>query len=360
MSDVDSAEPRGTACVVGLGLIGGSIALALRELGYVVAGFDTDERRMADALERTVIERPGLSPEAVVTIVATPVDHVVESVERALESTAGWVIDTGSVKSAIAGKVQADRFVPAHPMAGSEQSGLDGARSDLFRGAAWVLTPTVHTSDAALAFAHDLVVQLGSDPLTLSPEAHDRMVATVSHVPHLAAAALMNVADARSDEHLAMLRLAAGGFRDMTRIAAGSPQIWPPICIQNSSAITEALDEVIESLGRVRRAVADADVEVIERELQRARDARLNLPTAAPLPPDLAEVRVRIKDQRGELAALTGLAAELDVNIFDLEIAHSAEGPTGVIVLLVDAAVAERLGGGLLARGYRPSIRPLS
>ena len=157
-----------------------------------------------------------------------------------------------------------------------------------------------------------------------------------------------------------MLRLAAGGFRDMTRIASGSPDIWPPICIQNAEAITDTLDEVIVSLQSLRAAVSDGDTETIARTLVDAKHARTNLPVATDLPEDLVEVRVRIKDQRGELAALTGLAAELDVNIFDLEIAHSAEGPTGVIVLLVDGAVADRFRGGLLARGYRPSIRPLT
>ena len=206
---------------------------------------------------------------------------------------------------------------------------------------------------------HELVVALGADPLTLAPVAHDRMVATVSHVPHLTAAALMNVASRRSDEHLAMLRLAAGGFRDMTRIASGAPDIWPPICLQNSDAIIDALDEVIAGLTEMRAAVADGDVDAIRATLTNARSARVSLPTASPLPPGLSELRVRIKDQRGELASITGLAAELDVNIFDLEIAHSAEGPTGVIVLLVDTEVADVLRGGLLARGYRPSVRPL-
>jgi len=146
----------------------------------------------------------------------------------------------------------------------------------------------------------------------------------------------------------------------MTRIAAGSPDIWPPICLQNGEAITDALDEVIESLAGLKVAVETGDAERIRSLLTSARAARVNLPAAVPLPPGLAEVRVRIKDQRGQLAAITGLAAELDVNIYDLEIAHSAEGPTGVIVLLVDSEVADVLRGGLLARGYRPSVRPLS
>ncbi len=349
-----------TAGIIGLGLIGGSLACALRDMGYVVGGVDNDPAIVDRAVTDGIIHQGGLPSDASLTIVATPVDAIPDGVKQALAETTGWVTDTGSVKGPIAQAVSHERFVPSHPMAGSEQSGLDGARPDLFRGAAWVITPSVETSDQTFAAMHELVVALGADPLTLEPVAHDRMVATVSHVPHLTAAALMNVASKRSDEHLAMLRLAAGGFRDMTRIASGSPDIWPPICLQNGDAITSALDEVIASLNELRTAVADENADAIRTALSSARSARTNLPTAVPLPPGLSEVRVRIKDERGELAAITGLAAELDVNIFDLEIAHSAEGPTGVIVLLVDSDVSDVLRGGLLARGYRPSVRPLS
>ncbi len=351
---------RPTVGVIGLGLIGGSIALALRELGYDVWGDDVDPDIVASARDRGVITRCGAERDSVLTIVATPADHIVDAVQRALTETDGVVIDTGSVKAQIASTVQDPRFVPTHPMAGSEQSGLSGARAELFRGASWVITPAASTSDESFAVAHELVSSLGADPVTLSPAAHDRMVAMVSHVPHLVAATLMNIAGERSDEHLAMLRLAAGGFRDMTRIASGSPAIWPSICIQNDAAILDALDQVIDELGKVRGAIErHADTEIHAR-LQSARDARANLPTASALPDHLSEVRVRVKDQQGELAAVTGLAAELDVNIYDLEIAHSAEGPTGVLVLLVGRDHADILRGGLLARGYRPSTRELS
>lgn len=351
---------KGAAGVVGLGLIGGSVALALRDHGYTVGGVDQDPSRAERAVEMGIIDEIGLPHDAKLTVVATPVDAIPDGVRMALAETTGWVTDTGSVKGPIAEAVMDERFAPSHPMAGSEQTGLGGARAEIFRGAAWVITPTELTSDETLAAVHEMVMSFGADPITLDPLAHDRMVATVSHVPHLAAATLMNVATRRSDEHLAMLRLAAGGFRDMTRIAAGSPEIWPPICLQNAPAITEALDEVIDSLSRLKTAVVDGDVAAIGETLSTARAARVNLPVAVPLPPGLAEVRVRIKDQRGELAAITGLAAELDVNVFDLEIAHSAEGPTGVIMLLVDTEVADVLRGGLIARGYRPSVRELS
>ena len=351
--------PR-SAGVIGLGLIGGSVAHALTHIGYQVGGVDHDAATIERAVSEGVIAHAGLPAHAELTVVATPVDAIAAGVQQALSETSGWVTDTGSVKGPIAEAVSNARFVPSHPMAGSEQSGLDGARAELFRGAAWVICPTSATSDETFAAMHDFVTALGADPLTLAPKAHDRMVATVSHVPHLTAAALMNVAASRSDEHAAMLRLAAGGFRDMTRIAAGSPAIWPPICVQNGEAITEALDEVISRLVGLRAAVASADTTGIQSSLQTARDARVNLPISATLPAGLAELRVRVKDESGQLAAITSLAAELDVNIFDMEIAHSAEGPTGVVVLLVGVDTADVLSAGLQKNGYRPSVRPLS
>ena len=281
MSDVVTSQK--TAGVIGLGLIGGSVALALRDLGYVVGGIDHDEAAVQRAIDDEIIAHEGLPADAALTVVATPVDHIPDGVKQALSETTGWVTDTGSVKGEIAQAVSHERFVPSHPMAGSEQSGLAGARPDIFRGAAWVITPTIETSDQTFAAMHELVVALGADPLTLEPAAHDRMVATISHVPHLTAATLMNLASRRSDEHLAMLRLAAGGFRDMTRIASGSPEIWPPICLQNSAAITEALDEVIAGLTDMRDAVAGENAEAIRDALSDARAARVNLPTATPL-----------------------------------------------------------------------------
>ena len=137
--------------------------------------------------------------------------------------------DVGSVKGPVVAAVEAARpdlarrFVGGHPMAGSEQEGLDGASVDLFAGATWVLTPTSITDPEAFAAVRAMVGELGADTIALAPDIHDALVAVVSHVPQLAASTLMNVANEGSDRHAVMLRLAAGGFRDMTRIASGNP-----------------------------------------------------------------------------------------------------------------------------------------
>ncbi len=244
-------------------------------------------------------------------------------------------------------------------MAGSEQDGIEGADADLFEGAVWVLTPTGTTDDAAFARLRSVITDLGADVVALAPDHHDALVAVVSHVPHLTAASLMRLADERSTEHRALLRLAAGGFRDMTRIASGHPGIWPDICTENRTAIVDVLDGLLASLTEVRDIVADADRTGLLTLLERARTARANLPSRLTGAGDLCEVRIPVPDRAGVLAEVTTLAGTLDVNIADLEIAHSSEGDRGVLILVVEAGAAERLRAGLLDQGYRPSVTPL-
>jgi prephenate dehydrogenase len=251
------------------------------------------------------------------------------------------------------------RYVGGHPMAGSELEGIDGARADLFEGATWVLTPVEGTDDAAYAAVRAVITSFGADVVSIPPDRHDSMVAVVSHVPHLTAATLMRLADESSTEHRALLRLAAGGFRDMTRIAAGHPGIWPDICAENRTAIVDELDRLVDALTEVRDVVAKSDRSELVGMLEQARAARVALPARYAKPDAVAEVRVPIPDRKGVLAQITTLATELDVSILDIEIAHSAEGPQGVLIVLVEAELGPRLVDGLVAEGFRPSLRHL-
>jgi len=349
----------GSAQVVGTGLIGASIALGLRDQGWHVTGTDTDAGRAEEARRRGVLDAVGEDPSARLTFVATPVSTVAEVARRAV-AAGGIVTDVGSVKVPIVAAVASSRFVGGHPMAGSEQEGLVGADASLFAGATWVLTPTEDTDAAAYALVRSVVASLGADVVAVTPERHDALVAVVSHVPHLTAASLMCLAAEGAVEDATLLRLAAGGFRDMTRIAAGHPGIWPDICAENREAIVEALDRLLGALVDVRRLVAGGDRSGLLRILEAARTARTNLPARVVRPEDLAELRVPVADRPGVLAEVTTLAGELSVNIADLEIAHSAEGERGVLLLVVDSADADRLRGALAERGYRPSVRPLA
>jgi prephenate dehydrogenase len=333
--------------------------MALRAAGWHVVGTDLDGDRCQAALDLGAIDAIGDMSQVDVAFVATPVRAVAAAVRAALDAGAHAVTDVASVKSSISAAVDDPRFVPGHPMAGSEQEGIAGARSDLFRGAVWVLTPTATTDDANFAAVRAAVVSLGADVVVVEPEAHDQLVAVVSHVPHVTAGTLMRVADSHSKEHRALLRLAAGGFRDMTRIAAGHPGIWPDILVDNGAAITGVLDEVIASLVETRDLIAGGNRPALLERLAEARVARVNLPTGVPKDIELAVVRVPVLDRPGELASITRLATDIDVNIYDLEIAHSSEGARGVVIMVVPAATGERLVGALMAHDYRPSLRPL-
>ncbi len=347
------------ANIIGLGLIGGSVGLALRERGWFVAGDDHVQRRIDQALELGVLDQQGLVEDAVITIVATPVLAVADQVKRALAETTGYVTDVGSVKGAIVAAIDDPRFIGGHPMAGSELEGLDGADPTMFTGAVWVLTPTSTTSDQAFAATASIVAELGADVVALHPDRHDQVVAVVSHVPHLAAATLMDLASERSVEHGALLRLAAGGFRDMTRIASGHPGIWLDICAENREAILGGLDGLIDGLRRMREIVRDDDRAALHERLRRAREARANLPTRATQPSELAEIRIPIPDRPGAAAEVFTLAAELGVNISSFEVVHSMEGNRGVAIVLIDIDFVDLFRGGLLARGFRPAVQRL-
>lgn len=353
-------NPVRRAQVWGTGLIGGSIGMALRERGWHVTGFDPNPQTEQRALELAALDAHGVDEQAEIAFIAAPVSHIAAGARdfRTYNPTA-VITDVGSVKAPVVAAVDDRRFVGGHPMAGSEQEGVEGADPALFDGATWVLTPVAATDSDAFVLVRDVVRSLGAQVLALPPERHDALVAVVSHVPHLTAASLMCLAAEQAEEHGALLRLAAGGFRDMTRIAAGHPGIWPDICAENRAAIVDGLDRLIDALGTVRTTVADSDRAGLLHVLERARAARVNLPARAVQAESLVELRVPVPDRPGVIAEVSTLAGELAVNIYDLEIAHSAEGERGVLVLVVDAAAADLFRGALFGRGFRVSATPL-
>lgn len=267
------------------------------------------------------------------------------------------VTDVAGVKGPIVKAVRDARFVGGHPMAGSEQEGVDGADPELFMGATWVLTPDQGTSAQAYTQVQALVRSLGANPVALAPGRHDELVALVSHTPHLAAATLMNLAAEASATDPSLLRLAAGGFRDMTRIASGHPGIWPDVVAENREAILDSLDRLLGALDKVRAIVASGDRDGLLALLERAREGRVNLPVGAPSLGEATEVRVPVPDRPGAIAEVSTRLGSLGVNIFDLEIAHSSEGDRGVMVLVVDASAEDVVRAALTERGYRVSMR---
>ena len=363
--------PSRRLALVGTGLIGGSIGLALGKAGFDVVGFDRDADRAAEAESLGAVGSVTLTlAEAVagadLTVIAVPVGQVAAVVIEALDAGAPLVTDVGSVKAPVVTEVErarpdlATRFVGGHPMAGSEQEGLAGADADLFVGATWVLTPTGRTDPQAFATVRAIVASLGAEAIAVDPELHDTLVAVVSHVPQLAASTLMNVASARGDEHAILLRLAAGGFRDMTRIASSHPAIWPDICLANRDAIVHALDNYLDELTRVRAIVAGGERADLLDLLESARVARRNLPVGLPVEEPLFELRIPVPDREGVIAEVATLAATFGVNIRDFEIAHSLEGRSGVLVLVVGERGTDAFEASLHEHGYHTARTPLA
>ena len=375
-------QPR--AAVIGTGLIGGSIGLALRRQGWWVSGTDRDAARAERALELGAIDQVAMDTGAAATFIAVPAGAVARIAAAVLseqdrqfsepdrhdkgsgrrKSPTGRagvrvVTDVAGTKESIVAAVTHPRFVGGHPMAGSEQEGVDGADPELFLGATWVLTPSKHTSGDAYSEVQAIVRLLGANPVAVEPRRHDELVALVSHTPHLTAAALMNLAADAAASDATLLRLAAGGFRDMTRIAAGHPGIWPDVVADNREAILATLDRLTGSLGKLRAVVAAGDRDGLLRLLERAREGRINLPTGAPALERATEVRLPVPDRPGVIAEVSTLLGGLGVNIFDLEIVHSAEGDRGVMVLIVDASADEIVHSALAGRGYRTYMRRL-
>lgn len=278
----------GTLAIVGTGLIGGSFSLALKQAGAVreVLGLGRNPASLAAALELGLIDHTvdwHEAGQADCILLAMPVGET-EAVLKSLAphlKTGAIVTDAGSTKAkaveaarAALGARFAD-FVPGHPIAGSEQSGPGAARADLYQGRKVVLTPHADTRADALATVRALWEAAGAQVETLDAELHDRVFAAVSHLPHLAAFALVDELAQRTDGDT-FFRFAASGFRDFTRIAGSSPEMWRDIALANRDALLAELDAYVAALQALRQAVAGEDAEGLLKLFSRARAAREN------------------------------------------------------------------------------------
>jgi prephenate dehydrogenase len=343
-----------SANVVGIGMIGGSIAAALRAGGWHVTGSDIDSAREEEAMRRGVVDAVGIDAQATITFIATPVSSVVGVADELL-ANGGLVTDVASVKGPVVAAIDSPNFVGGHPMAGSEHSGLDGVDADLFQGATWVLTPTALTSPDAYVAVANVVTLLGAHVVTLEPDEHDQIVATISHVPHLTATALMTGAISSHRDSDIVLRLAAGGFRDMTRIAAGNPDLWADIVLENRIAITDELGRLSRQIERVRDLVTDADPNELREFLSNAAQARRDLPQRSGRPSALSFVRIPIPDSAGALGEVLGVFGTLRVNVEDLEIAHDLKGDRGVLQVTIATSALDSVRDAFNERGIRTS-----
>ncbi len=348
-----------SATVIGLGLIGSSIAKSLSESGFTVYGVDKNSDTADLAKELGLIESIGFNAESEIVFISTPVEEVVKEVTYALSNSnsSTVVTDVAGVKSSIVSQVSSERFVGGHPMAGSELSGPKGADSSMFKNATWVLTPTSKTSSEAYLKVRDIVSNnLGANPINLGADEHDQFVALVSHLPHIVAVMLMDIASEISKEEAWLLRLAAGGFRDMTRIAAGSPNIWPGVLIENKKSVVNAVDLLIYRLTAVKSLLEQSKRDNLMTLLQNAQETRLKLPKTYVKAEFLSEIRVGVKDEPGELVKVLSIARDLDINIEDIEISHTLEDGSGVLLIIIDSSKSILFIESLEVNGYKANL----
>ncbi|NJD23991.1 MAG: prephenate dehydrogenase/arogenate dehydrogenase family protein [Betaproteobacteria bacterium] len=278
----------GKVVVFGVGLIGGSFALALKEAGAVeeIVGFGRTPVTLRVAQEIGVIDRAGINPaheigDADIVLVATPVAQMPDIFARIAPYLGPHTIvtDGGSTKGDVVAEARAafaeriGQFVPAHPIAGAENSGPSAARWDLYQGKKVVVTPLPENGDEALDRVKRAWSVCGADIYELAPEAHDRVFAAVSHLPHLLSFALVHDLAVRDDAEV-FFTFAASGFRDFTRIAASHPEMWRDICLANREALLVELDSYRAQLDELRLALAGNDGERLEEIFGIARQAR--------------------------------------------------------------------------------------
>ena len=359
------AAPR-AAVVVGTGLIGTSIALALREHGTAVLLSDTDPAaaRLAAELGAGEVLAPGTVPalRADVAVLAVPPAAVAGALAGAQrQRLAACYTDVASVKElplreATAAGCDLASYVPGHPMSGRERSGPAAARSDLFAGQPWVICPARESSDACVAAVTELARACGAQPVLMSPAEHDRWVALVSHVPHLVASAM---AAQCADAPPGALALAGPGLRDVTRIAAGDAGLWTEILAANASRAHEIVTGVIRQLSVVADALGalaagdDEAVKQLTAVLEAGREGVARIPGKRGGPaPSYAIVQVVIADSPGELARLFTAAGAAGINIEDVRIEHSPGLPVGVAELSVRPETAKGLAAALAAAGW--------
>jgi prephenate dehydrogenase len=359
--------------IVGLGLMGGSLGLALStRAGAEVVGHDPDPDARRTALERGCVTAAhdtlaAACAGADVIVACVPVTQLPEAVAACLRAAPAeaLVTDIGSTKGNVVRSVSTrdrHRFVGGHPVCGSEGRGAANAREDLFDGATWFLTPVSDTDVGRYARLHAAVAAVGARPLAIDPDAHDRLVALTSHLPHVLANLLVTHAAAGTIDGHDPLATVGGSFRDMTRVAGANPRIWVDIFLDNREALAAGLREHRRRLDEVLRALEAGDAGYLARWVGQAAQARRGtLQTAYEVrADDLRVVRVHVPDRPGVISGIAQALGAARINIEDFVLHHRSPERGGVIEMVVAGADTAAAAVELLdAQGYGAIVAPL-
>ncbi len=333
------------AAILGTGLIGASVGLALRAQGWTTTGWDPQASALESAEERGAVELAADSVEEAIAgadliFLAGPLGANLDLLSSL--RTDALVTDVTSVKRPlIKATPKGTRFVGGHPMAGREHAGPGAASPALFRGAAWIICEDGAGPDD-LDFINEAVRSMGANPVVMTAALHDEVIAEISHLPHLLAVALTNlVADSPGTSDLA-----SGSFRDLTRVAAADSGWWPDVLAANTDEVSNALGRIIELLRELERSIAEGDLDTVRVILDTARERRSGMA------PPLSRVRVVLQDKPGEIAAVGHALEASHVDVRDLQLRHAVHGGGGILTITVRPEEAETLRTALVAEGF--------
>lgn len=354
-----AARVRGQVRIVGAGLLGASIGLALRDRGLDVILADTSRANLALAIDYGAGRSEARGDQPGLVVVAVPPDLVASVVASELAAHPGaLVIDVASVKAGILAELtdagaDTSRYLGTHPMAGRERGGAISARADLFLGRPWVITPTEATSDDRYRTVEDLAIELGATPVRMSAEEHDRGVALVSHVPQVVSSLLAGRLREAPDSAVG---LAGQGLRDTTRIAGSNPELWVQILGANATPVAGVLREYRDELDAVISALeapaASGSPRRIAETLAAGNQGAARIPGKHGRDDRYATLIVKVDDRPGQLARLLTEIGEEGVNLEDFRLEHSPGAQVGFAEINVLPDAAHRLAEALEARGW--------
>ena len=360
---------------IGFGLIAGSLARSMKEIypNYKLYAYDYGNHNDKDtpngltlALADHVLDCTFSSLEDFsvcdIIFLCAPVRNNTSYLPllKNIMKPSCILTDVGSVKGnihkAVAYYQLEDNFIGGHPMAGSEKTGYENSSSKLFENAYYILTPSEKTDPASLNFLTKLIKDIGAIPIVLDYKEHDNITAAISHVPHIIAASLVNLVKSSDDEDEKMRTLAAGGFKDITRIASSSPIMWQNICLSNRESIKHFLENYITSLEDIKAAITRQDEEYLYQIFDTANEYRRSIPNSSKgLMEKVYEIFIDIIDEAGAIATIATLLATNMINIKNIGIIHNREFAEGVLRIEFYEDVAKERAIELLNK-YRYTV----
>ena len=334
------------AGVIGLGLIGGSIARALKiKLNIDVIGIDINKDYINDAISSGIIIEGGsdisILEDCDVIFICTPVKKATEYLKAITQfvKTSCIITDVSSTKEEIMEYAENNLpqnvlFIGGHPMTGSEKSGFSEGKAHLFENAYYILTPRKKTNNEAVVTLTEIIIGFGALPIILDAHTHDLAVAAISHVPHVIASGLVNIINKLDDDEKNMHRLAAGGFKDITRIASSNPTMWQNICFSNSKNICRLIDKYIDLLKEFQNSITNNSTQEVYDFFEESRIYRDTFPTInrGPIKP-LFNLYVDVEDRPGVIGEIATILGSNEVNIKNIGISNNREMHAGALII---------------------------